>query len=238
MKPLFAIDLTEDKNNEKMNGEQLLVRALIASDVGGECVLKSTDGETECDNAEPLKSKLSRREKKALRQKAKEEESYDEKTKAAIALSGALTEAYSDVGVPEDAEEVDILSFSYVVKKERIIPVIPEYGYTPYVNLPMKIYVKDRRLYLADLCRVYSFDLESVRSITRVNGRAEFPFWNKPEELDKELAKLYKVKRHRQSYTVKYHYVLTVCEGDEEYSLFFPPYELPIFERLAEVSAQ
>ena len=239
MKPIFAIDLTEDKNNRKMNAEQFISHALVASELGGPTALISPandENETATEqHSDEKKKKLSRREKKELRAKEKEEEAYDDATKAAIAVSGALSEAYSDLGVPEDAEGVDILSFSYVIKKDKLIPVIPEDGFTAYVNLPMKAYVRDRRLCLADLCHVYSFELESVKSIIKVKARTEFPFWNKPEQLDKELSKLYGVKLRHGIYTTKYHYALTLSVDDERVILF-PPYELAVFERLAEVS--
>ena len=45
MKPLFAIDLTEDKNNVKMIGEEFLVRELVATEQGGVSELKYTERE-------------------------------------------------------------------------------------------------------------------------------------------------------------------------------------------------
>jgi hypothetical protein len=239
MKPIFAIDLTEDRNNRRMNAEAFLSHALVTSEQGGVTELTRLDGREDASLTEygaEKKKKLSRREKKELKEREKEEKSYDDKTRAAIAVSGALSEAYSDVGVPEDADSVDILSFSYVIKKDKLVPVIPEDGYTAYVNLPMRAYVRDRRLCLADLCHVYSFDLESVKSITKVKTKTEFPFWNKAEELDKELSKLYSVKLRHGIYTTKYHYALTLIKDDEEHVILFPPYEIATFERLAEVS--
>ena len=265
MKPLFAIDLTEDKNNVKMIGEEFLVRELVATEQGGVSELKYTEREElnapesdiECPtNEEDIKrkkkkkdkkkkhsdseflqteeKKLSRREKKA---REREEESYDEKTKAQIALRSALSEAYSDVGVPDDAEEVDILTFSYVIKKGTVTPVIPEDGYTHYVNLQMRIYTDKRRLCLADLSSVYAFDLESVKGITKVKKKTDFPFWNKEVPHNDSLYKPFKVKRHIGGiYTTKYHYILTVKQGEEELQLHFAPYDLAVFERLAEVS--
>ena len=246
MKPLFAIDLTEDMNNEKMNGEEFLSRALTTAEQGGVSVLESLDkAETDTENETEEKSKnkkkekkISRREKKAEKQRQREDELYDKKTQQTIAMRGALATAYTEVGVPEDAEDVDIFSFSYVIKKEKITPVIPENGYTEYVNLPMKIYVKDRRLYLADLSRVYSFSLDSVRKITKVKAKTEFPFWNKKMPYNDSLYKPYKIKRRIGNiYLAKYHYALTLEEGDQECQILFAPYELSIFERLAEVSA-
>ena len=106
MKPIFAIDLTEDRNNRRMNAEAFLSHALVTSEQGGVTELTRLDGREDAALTEygaEKKKKLSRREKKELKEREKEEKSYDDKTRAAIAVSGALSEAYSDVGVPHSS---------------------------------------------------------------------------------------------------------------------------------------
>ena len=260
MKPLFAIDLTEDLNNDIMNVEPFLAQRLTINEITGVSELRAVGRhaveETEIEPAEEvtltrreqrklsrIERRMKRAEKKRLREEKKrlyDEQFYDVKTKKRIALMRALDSAYSEMGVPADADDVDVFSFSYIRQGENIIPVITPRSRTHYVNLPMKMYVKNRELYISDLSRAYAFSLDSMRTITKVKEKIVFPFWHRDMPHDDSLYSPFGIKyrKFRKVYQSKYYYVLTLEEGGEEYSLMFAPYDLAAFERLAEVSCR
>lgn len=253
MKPLFAIDLTNDMNNDKMNVEPFLACHLVVNEKTGASELvqvgkfaaKKKEPETVAQTRELTRREqrwqrhdekiMKREEKKQLREEKKrlyDEQFYDEKTKKRIALMRALESAYSDMGVPKDADDADIFSFSYVVKNGEIIPV------TNYVNLPMKIYVKDRNLYISDLTRAYAFSLESIKSIVKVKKKIVFPSWHRDMPYNDSLYTPFRIqyRKFRRLYVSKYYYVLNLEEGKEKYQIMFAPYDIAAFERLAEVN--
>ena len=241
-------------SNDTMNVEPFLARKIVANEKTGASELISVGKHATKLKVPEFKEEktltrrelrqerreeriMKREEKKRLREEKKrlyDEQFYDDKTKKRIALMRALDSAYSDMGVPIDADDVDIFSFSYVVKDGEIIPV------TKYVNLPMKIYVKDRNLYLSDLSRAYAFSLDSIRTITKVREKITFPFWHRDMPYNDSLYTPFRIKyrKLRRIYIAKYYYILTLKEGAEEYQIMFAPYDIAAFERLAEVNCQ
>ena len=253
MKPLFAIDLTNDLNNDKMNIESFLARELVKNEQTGATELKTAKKhviEKKAPEFVTEERELTRRDKrrkqrieKLMRSVEKErlieekkrledEQFYDHNTKKRIALMRALESAYSAMEVPSDADDVDVFSFSYVMKAGEMIPV------TKYVNLPMKMYVKDRHLYFSDLARAYALSLDSIRSITEVNEKLSFPLWHRDMPHDDSLYTPFNIKyrKLRRMYETKYYYEMKIEEKGEEYSITFAPYDLAAFERLAEVN--
>ena len=253
MKPLFAIDLTNNLHNEKMNIEPFLACKLGKNECTGATELKMVGKHVEEPKLpefvveereltrrekrrrrriEKLKRKVDKENQREEKKRLEEERVYDYKTRTRIALMRALECAYTDMGVPADADDVDVFSFSYVMKEGEIIPV------TKYVNLPMKMYVKDRHLYFSDLARAYALSLDSVRSITEVNEKITFPFWHRDMPHDDSLYTPFSIKyrKLRRVYEAKYYYEMKLEEKGEEYSITFAPYDIAAFERLAEVN--
>lgn len=172
--------------------------------------------------------KMTRKEKKKLK--------TIKLSKGQKKLRDAVNNVYNELGVPDDAERIDILTCRYKVKNGDIIPVMSRLQYTPYINLSVRMFVQDRKLCIADLTNIYAFDLDSLKNIIKVNKRASFPYWNKTE---KPKSNLYSghVSYRSRVFTVKSYYILTLTLNDEEYGLYFPSYEIEKFERLAEVTA-
>ena len=147
---------------------------------------------------------------------------------------------YAELGVPNDAINVDILMFRYKIKDGEIKP----YGgmqNVPYLNFEIKAYTDGKCLHFADTENIYSFDLSELRSITTVNKRISTMNWNKEEHPRKGEFKQYKITVSDESVPYILYKPFHILEGEhngEKYGIYFPCYELPAFERLTGLRAK
>ena len=149
----------------------------------------------------------------------------------------AILNAYHELGVPEGAREVDVIIFNYkmkngapVLKTELLTGACP--------NVSLKIYAYDGVLFLATSRERYEFKISDIRSIQTVNKRVVLTDWNKDEEHNEGEYKKYRIRvDDNGNYSVKpYHYLAMVVDG-EELGIYFPSYDLPIFEELTGLRA-
>ena len=282
MKPLFSIDITTDKKNEKINGDEFIRRgltdemsqALESSQLAAENISKKgrlpvwmemvkiltgafglmvvvtlattalSIGLGKAFSNAPVISTLGIISVAVwamlfvLSKIRSAAQVNDSDAEAAIrALNEAIRSAHDMLGVPDDAENVDILMFRYKLKKGEPVPVDTLMQPITFINLELKIFVKDGCLCLSDLSNVYCFALDELKRITRINKRIQFPYWNKEIAHNELMYKPYKITHRDGIFSVKPYYVLTVEHDGETYGIYLPPYELPVFERLAEISA-
>lgn len=152
-------------------------------------------------------------------------------------LKEKADKAYRELGVPDDAVCVDIIGFMYFFKDEKLKIRSSALSITPYSNPIVKAYLKDYNLCLADVETVYSFPLESMRSIQTVKKSIILPEWNKDEAYNKGEFKQYKLSKNDYGIICKKHHILELEREGELYGIYFPNYELPVFERLTRLSA-
>ncbi len=157
-------------------------------------------------------------------------------------LSRQMNKMFSELGVPVDAKDVDVLVFCYKMKKgqPRAAVTSPFSGaMTPFNNISLKMYAKDGSLCIADYESVYSFSLYELLSIKTVSKRIAVPNWNKNETYNKGIYKKYKITRDNRyglTYFKPYH-ILEIERMGEKYGLYFPCYELPAIEELTGIKA-
>ena len=284
MKPLFAINLTDDKKNEVVNGSEFVTKTAS---------IQNTDSLEE--NQEELKQSIKKsqlplwlqivtyicgiyalivaasiiknldigfaqmfknapaliitapicgliwliffvyskiKSKKVLAEENVEQQIAD--------IDKDIDAIYAELGVPDDAINVDILMFRYKIKDGEIKP----YGgmqNVPYLNFEIKAYTDGKCLHFADTENIYSFDLSELRSITTVNKRISTMNWNKDEHPRKGEFKQYKITVSDESVPYILYKPFHILEGEhngEKYGIFFPCYELPAFERLTGLRAK
>jgi len=284
MKPLFAINLTDDKKNEVVNGSEFVTKTAS---------IQNTDSLEE--NQEELKQSIKKsqlplwlqivtyicgiyalivaasiiknldigfaqmfknapaliitapicgliwliffvyskiKSKRVLAEENVEQQIAD--------IDKDIDAIYAELGVPNDAINVDILMFRYKIKDGEIKP----YGgmqNVPYMNFEIKAYTDGKYLHFADTENIYSFDLSELRSITTVNKRISTMNWNKEEHPRKGEFKQYKITVSDESVPYILYKPFHILEGEhngEKYGIYFPCYELPAFERLTGLRAK
>ncbi len=142
-----------------------------------------------------------------------------------------LQQAYFSLGVPQDAENVDILCSEYVIREgEPELKPIKMFG---FANADLKVFADHNALFIADTENLYEIALDSIEKISRYNGKLTMMFWNKETAHNKGKYQPYHIrKRGEFKYTVKTYYSLDINREGETYKMYFPPYELDVIERL------
>lgn len=287
MKPIFAIDLTNDKKNDKTNGDEFIVRTV--SSYATERYEESKEElkvtfekaklprplritKTIClyvwafvlavtvrlivDNGVVnfsqfygnapyvfwaggaafvawiiLSIKTGQINKEVLNSNEAENTANDFKQN--------LDNVYAELGVPEDAASVEILCFRYVLKKGEISVKSYPLSTCTHANVDVVAFVEDGNLCIADVEHRYEFPLSEITGIRLVNKKIIMPCWNKDEEHTSPKYKQYKIWTDKYgSVYAKNHYVIEIDHFGENFGLYFPPYELPIFEKLTGLKAE
>ena len=136
--------------------------------------------------------------------------------------------AFDNLGVPKDAKTVvDLLLFSFKFKDGKLKITSPV-----FYNHVYKIFLDGFTLCIADVGTLYSFPLENLKAIRKINKNAIISQWNKEEPYNKGEYKKYKMSTGNFGITTRPYYVLEIEKDGEEYGIHFPCYELPTFEAL------
>lgn len=156
-------------------------------------------------------------------------------------LVETTNDVFSQLGVPETAEEVNALGFFYRVKKDG--EVRPCKGFAMqlalYFNYTFRAYVDGERFCLANLEGVYAVPLAELKAIRTVRKRIALSQWVKDDPITDEKYKPYKLgmDRYGTVYAKEYHVLEFEHEG-EAWGIWFPNYDLPAYEKLTGLKAE
>ena len=154
-------------------------------------------------------------------------------------LEKTCAAVYSEMSVPTDAKEVDILSFLYKEKNSQLKICEKGMQLAPYLNPVFKIFSDANYLYIANLEGKYAFPLSSLVSIHTVKKRIRIAGWNKEIGFKQGVYKQYKLERNNiGNIFCKNYYILEVYHNGVSYGIYVPCYELPIFEELTGLKAE
>ena len=287
MKPFLGIDLTENKHNETVNGEEFAIAhtapALAASleqasatadnkieeskfplplraaqwicgfaaAIAAVGLLRATTGTDSVTWAQAYANApwlfwvggaaaliwlvlwllASRKEKRVLE--------TDETAQMMEDLNAMDRAICADLGVPDSAREVDVLSFFYKEKNGEI--KVQEKGFQlfSHFNPIFYAYTEGENLCLANLETKYAFPRPSLRAIRTVKKTVRTARWNKDEGFDEGTYKPYKLSADQYGCIhSKPHYVLELERDGERWGVYFPKYELDVFEQLTGLKAE
>lgn len=144
--------------------------------------------------------------------------------------------AYRELGVPDGAEDIDVLSFCYYMKSggQRTEKV----EMTEFLNNCMKIFSTETHLCLADVENVYSVPLEEITGIRTVKKWISFKQWNKEIGYGEGKYKSYNIENNRGNLLIRSVRVLDFVHDGEQYSIWFPCYEEDILEKITGLPIQ
>lgn len=147
----------------------------------------------------------------------------DEMTARMEQADAYATLSRHELGVPADAAAMDVLCYSYEIKKGKEKPV--RIAGEHYSAMEMAVYVEDGCLMLADAATLYALPLSEVTAVRRIEGRTRIHCWNKEEACNKEPYKAYRIRYDDENdvFTVRAVYALEWGGADRE--LVVPDYE-------------
>ncbi len=176
-----------------------------------------------------------------LYSKKKEKDVFEEMDaeEQVASIEEDVNKIYEELGVPQNAAAVDILLFKYKEKDGKIIPKTVGMQTCEFFNMEVKIFVRDGKLHLADVENLYSFDMSRLKSIETINKSTSLLSWNKEIGYDEERYKKHKISvNNLGNIIIKPYHILTLEHNGEEWGLYFPCYELEIFEILTGLKAE
>lgn len=158
----------------------------------------------------------------------------DESKHSIAQLESLSASVYSDLGVPDNARNVDIISVSYKEKNGEI-----KLESVVFDNPEFKIFADKDYFYLADLRGKYQFSRDAIRGIRTLKKNLMVKDWNKDEPYNSEKYKKYKISvdKYNRIYCNPC-YILEVNIDGKLWGIYFPPYELPLFEALSGLKAE
>ena len=144
----------------------------------------------------------------------------------------------SDLKVPQDSKEIDILSFFYKVKNNDIKVCEKGLQIAQYINPSFHIFTDSENLYLANLEAKYAIPLSAIKAIKSIRKSIRILEWNKDEEYNKGIYKQYKLSEDNYGCIIcKSYHILEFEHDNDLWGIYFPCYELPVIEELTDLKA-
>lgn len=284
MKPFLGIDLTQDKKNERLNGDVFITARPCAASVQNLTAAAEKANNKNNEAKLPLAIRIGQGicgviafmvvmgTLRSLRNVSLEEGyhnapwlfwlgggclvvwlllraiaakkqktvlSTEESNRLFANVESICQSIYTELGVPSNAKEVDLLSFYYKEKDGNIKPKQTGMQMVPYNNQAFRCYADTENLYIVDIEGKYTFPLAQMRAIHTVNAAIGFPNWNKKQATDEGIYKKYKITIDNNGCLhCKPFHILELRHGGETWGIYFPCYELPVIESLTGLKAQ
>ena len=279
MKYIFGINVTDDVNNEKLDGEPLIEKEADEEQIGlltelTELEEKINSYAPKPDRSKPIgklcglwavvaaafviiqlaKGLASIGDKPVIfgivlavvlggvfvynvlikkapeAPKIPEEESAQYKTMTAKADENAKKQ----FAIPDDAVNMDVLSFMYT-EKDGKFKVYSKLGISIFLNNPKKVFIRDGKMYFADLTTLFAIPTDGIGGLQLVEKNVNLPWWNKENAYNSAKYAEYKIRPNNiGTLSVKNYYAISVKANGEDYTLCIPPYEKDVFEKLVE----
>lgn len=165
----------------------------------------------------------------------KREDASEEQHLQSKKAQGAYQRLLNNLCVPQDALNIDILSFNY--KNEKDMIKIDKCGMSVpmFYNMEFLIFKDNKNFYLAIDSGKYAFKLSSIKTIHKIEHKNALFIWNKNVSHNKGKYKKYKMKEDEMgNIRCKAYYILEIEENGELYGIYFPEYELETVKTIVE----
>lgn len=160
----------------------------------------------------------------AIRKKATATEEFGIAEKR---LESAIDAAFRELGVPQNAKDVDVVCLRHKWKDGKLKIHTQGMETTAYSSEPFKVFVREGKLCLANLEHRYEIGLNELRCLRSVKKPIISEGWNKPEAPNEGFYKPYKltVDNYQRIHMRSYGLLELEHEG-EGWAIWLPPYEL------------
>ncbi len=142
-------------------------------------------------------------------------------------MEAVLANSWTELGVPADAKEVDVICFRHKWKGDT--PKAATRGMETCENTAevFRVYRKEDTLCFANAEARYEFDLPALKALRKVKKHIVVAEWNKEEPFDKGFYKPYKLTADNYGRIhAKYSGELQLDRQGETWAILLPCYEL------------
>jgi len=142
------------------------------------------------------------------------------------------------LGMPFGSPKADILAFSYAVNDKG---EVRQKGLNKdaYLNIDFHISKDSNNLYLTDLENKYAIPLSELKDIRTVDKTISLVCWNKDEDINSEVLNQMNLRKDKYGdITCSCYHILEFVHNNELWGIYFPSYELPIFEEITGLKAE
>lgn len=123
------------------------------------------------------------------------------------------------LGIPDDAQEVDVISTAYQLKNGREKTLYTQ-------NISVSMYHQSECLCFSDIVQIYSIPLSSIQKVVWVKKRLLLPEWNKEETYNSQTYKPYRIKKNNvEQYIIRGYYSLRISEVRGVFEVMVPEYD-------------
>ena len=150
----------------------------------------------------------------------------------------AIELIHNDLGVPENATDVDVMEFAYTVRDGELCPDDQFYE-NIYCALSVKMFRKGDKLCFADTSHLYSLDISELKGIRTVKETVTMENWDKDIACNEGISAQYgMIYAGDGNFTIPHYHILEFENDGETWGLYFPCYELPTFRELTGFEAE
>ena len=172
------------------------------------------------------------------KQKEKKVLSGEESSRAFSNLESISRSVYTELGVTEATQQVDVLGFYCKCKDSKIKLCTQGTQTAPYLNFDFYAFSDAENLYLVNLDGKYAIPIRAIKQIHTIKKSASFTGWNKKQLYDEGIYAQYKLTTDKYNRIhSKYFHILEFAHDDQSWGIYFPCYELPTFEKLTGLQA-
>lgn len=173
------------------------------------------------------------------KQKAKTSLQSDESVQKLSHLETSTQSVYAQMNIPSDASDVDILCFYYKTTEDGIKVCEKPMQLFSHFNCSLKVYKDEEYLYIGSMEGKYGIPLSGLKAIHTIAKKVRFTDWYKDVPYDSGVYKQYKMTKDQFGCIhCKPHYVLEFEKDGQPWGVYFPCYELPLFEELTGLKAE
>lgn len=173
------------------------------------------------------------------KQKAKTSLQSDESMQKLSHLEASTKSVYAQMNIPDDAFDVDILCFYYKTDENGVKVCEKPMQLFSHFNCSLKIFKDEGCLYIGSMEGKYGIALSSLNRIRTIAKKARFSDWYKDEPFNAGIYKPYKMTKDQFGCIhSKPYYVLEFEHDGQLWGVYFPCYELPLFEELTGLKAE
>lgn len=143
-----------------------------------------------------------------------------------------------ELNVPDSFISADILFFHYKLIDGKVTPISQNKKQSPYENSDYLFYIQNNIFCVATAFDSFAVPLEAMQRIRKVEENVKISAWNKAVPPTDVMYNKYIESVDGKHIKLNHYYILEFSHNGILWGLYFPPYELSVFEKLTGLKAE